>query len=188
MKIECIFEIVHGALASIKYTDEPLNAFDHCFSLWSDVEYLENFFETNKADLSRDIWQLDVFDAVVRILEEANEFKQDMLYYAEQGKSKGEKHLDGYIFRSLHKDILSNTRIQSKAYGTENGHSMLRIYAIRLGENAYIVTGGTIKLTKKMQEREHTSRELDKLNLAASYLKNLGIEDDSDFGYLEFSK
>ena len=35
--------------------------------------------------------------------------------------------------------------------------SWLRIYALRLEPNVYVVTGGAIKLTRTMQEREHTA-------------------------------
>lgn len=186
MKIECIFEIIEDSLASIKYEEEPFDAFTYSFSLWEDVEYLECFFEDNKVDLQSDFWQMRVEDAVVKMLDEARIFKEDILYYAEQGKTGGSAQLESYIFKPLHKDIYSNTRIESKAYGTVNGDAMLRMYAIRLGSNQYVVTGGAIKLTKDLQARKHTARELDKLKLASSYLKSLGIDDASDYGYLEF--
>lgn len=187
MKIECIFEIVEGALASIKYEDEPEDAFAYCFSMWEDVEYLENFFEEHKTDLSGEFWQMGVEDAVIKVLDEARTFKEDIFYYAEHGKTAtGAEQLENYIFTPLHKDILSNIRIESKAYGTESGRSMLRMYAIRLGSNQYVVTGGAIKLTKELQSSEHTARELDKLKLVSSYLKTLGIDGASDYGYLEF--
>ena len=38
--------------------------------------------------------------------------------------------------------------------------SWLRIYAIKLEPGCYIITGGAIKLTRTMQEREHTLNEL----------------------------
>ena len=65
---------------------------------------------------------------------------------------------------------------------------MLRLYAIRLGINEYVVTGGTIKLTKGLQERTHTAHELTKLNQVSSFLKRLGIDDASDFRFMEFKK
>ena len=41
--------------------------------------------------------------------------------------------------------------------------SWLRIYAIKLEPGIYVITGGAIKLTRTMQEREHTLLELDKM-------------------------
>ena len=44
-----------------------------------------------------------------------------------------------------------------------------------------IVTGGTIKLTATMQDREHTQIELDKLNTCRNYLQQNGIFDKESF-------
>ena len=40
---------------------------------------------------------------------------------------------------------------------------MAEIYAIKLEPGIYVITGGAIKLTRTMQEREHTLRELAKM-------------------------
>jgi len=46
---------------------------------------------------------------------------------------------------------------KEKAKGEAIRHpSWLRIYALKAGESTYIITGGAIKLTASMQEREHT--------------------------------
>lgn len=62
------------------------------------------------------------------------------------------------------------------------GHaSWLRIYAIRLEKDVFVVTGGAIKLTRTMQERPHTQEQLDKLNRCRQYLKNNGVFDADSF-------
>jgi len=53
----------------------------------------------------------------------------------------------------------------------------LRIYALRIDRNTYIITGGAIKLTQKMQERDHTDIELKKIEKCRNYLLELGIVD-----------
>ena len=55
------------------------------------------------------------------------------------------------------------------------------VYAIRIEPNVYIVTGGAIKLTATMQDREHTQMELDKLNACRNYLQQNGIFDKDSF-------
>ncbi len=45
----------------------------------------------------------------------------------------------------------------------------------------YIITGGAIKLTATMQEREHTLEELHKLNKVRDYLLSQGIFDYNGF-------
>ena len=59
--------------------------------------------------------------------------------------------------------------------------SWLRLYAIRLESGRYIITGGAIKLTATMQEREHTLEELNNLNRVRDYLISLGVFDYNGF-------
>lgn len=181
MKIDCIFEIVQDSLAAIKYKEDEKDCFDDCFSKWDDIEYLEEFFYQNESDLQDGFWNLSCEDAVNRVLDEAQAFKDDIIYYAEKG------NLDSHIFVPLHKNDITIKRSESKAYGSDTTASMLRLYAIRLGKNKFVVTGGAIKLTKQLQEREHTAQELKKLKYVADYLKKLGIDDDTDYGYIEFA-
>ena len=62
------------------------------------------------------------------------------------------------------------------------GHaSWLRVYAIRLEKNVFIVTCGAIKLTRTMQDRSHTQEELNKLNQCRQYLVSNGVFDSDSF-------
>ena len=62
---------------------------------------------------------------------------------------------------------------------------MLRIYAIKIESNCYIITGGAIKLTRTMQEHRDTLIELQKLNKLKNFLIHQGILDkDSIEGYV----
>jgi hypothetical protein len=45
----------------------------------------------------------------------------------------------------------------------------------------YVITGGAIKLTLKMKEREHTKLELAKMERVRSFLLNENIIDDDSF-------
>ena len=59
--------------------------------------------------------------------------------------------------------------------------SWLRIYAIKLSQGVYVITGGAIKLTLKMEERNHTKAELAKLEKVRRFLLNEDIIDDDSF-------
>ena len=62
--------------------------------------------------------------------------------------------------------------------------SWLRIYAIKLEPGCYIITGGAIKLTHTMGEREHTLAELAKMEQVRNYLiDNQAIDAD---GFVDF--
>lgn len=73
------------------------------------------------------------------------------------------------------------TREKARKWNRSRHASWLRIYAIRLEPNVYIVTGGAIKLTRTMQEREHTLIELEKLRRCKEYLKANGVFDQDSF-------
>lgn len=57
----------------------------------------------------------------------------------------------------------------------------MRIYAINLAAGIYIITGGAIKLTATMQEREHTLLELQKMEKVRRFLLEENIVDDESF-------
>jgi len=73
------------------------------------------------------------------------------------------------------------TREKAQHWDRDRHASWLRIYAIRLEPNVYVVTGGAIKLSRKMQEREHTALELQKLNRCKAFLKANDIFDQDSF-------
>ena len=72
---------------------------------------------------------------------------------------------------------------KEKAKGTKSSRhdSWLRLYAIRFDRNSYLVTGGAIKLTRTMQEREHTLEELRKLEKVRNFLLSEGAYDIDGF-------
>lgn len=63
----------------------------------------------------------------------------------------------------------------------ERHSSWLRIYAIKLSVGVYVITGGAIKLTLKMEDREHTKLELVKMEKVRSFLLNENVIDDDSF-------
>lgn len=88
------------------------------------------------------------------------------------------------LFRPLH-----NSRTHEMLLGLEKARlkdnpkhaSWLRIYAIKLEPGIYIVTGGTIKLTATMQEREHTIKELYRMEKVRQYLLSENVIDADGF-------
>jgi hypothetical protein len=53
---------------------------------------------------------------------------------------------------------------------------ILRIYALKIDDNCYIITGGGIKITKTMNEDDLLKKELIKLNQCQDFLKENGID------------
>ena len=87
------------------------------------------------------------------------------------------------IFRPLENKRMSEALLgREKAKGQYHKHaSWLRLYAIRLESGRYIITGGAIKLTATMQEREHTLEELRRLNAMRDFLIASGVLDYGGF-------
>lgn len=182
MTISCIFELVNESLYSVHYDNESENEFRRLFECWTDAEYLEMFFEENKADLQSDFWgNISIEEAILRTRQEALELEKELIEIAELGKSDRYNTLSS-LFKPLHD---STTRIddfeENKVKG-ENKPSWLRIYAIRIDSNLFVISGGAIKLTRTMNERTHLVGELDKLQITKDFLTD---EENSDLPIFE---
>ena len=105
-------------------------------------------------------------------------------YILEYSDSAGNSKYLSRIFFPLVNDNVYHAPLKSayKTYGPVTP-SWLRVYAIKIEDN-YIVTGGTIKLTKTMQESPHAAQELNKLKSVSSELKRLHFTDNSDFDFV----
>lgn len=192
MKINGIFAIVENALLTVQYDGEKLHEFARIFREWSSVEYLEDFFERHKSDLQSDHYRetkglISVEEAVFRTIDEAEDFEYHIKDVAESGKENDEETLHDLIFHPLHKNDSSTLHQESKAYGPEQS-SWLRLYAIRIAPNLYVISGGAIKLTPKLQDREHTVLELKKLKIVTAHLKDIGFEQADDYGFIEIEE
>jgi hypothetical protein len=169
MKIITTFAIVPESLYAVQYADEKLNEFRRLFRLWNDTEYLENFFVEHKIDLQSAFWRnISINEAVLRTKKEANSLERQLIQIAENGKTDRYDTLSS-LFKPLHD---STTRIsdfeKNKVKGLRHPN-WLRIYAIRLDTNLFVVSGGAIKLTPTMNDRAQL--ELEKLNITQKYLR-----------------
>src|SRR5690554_5790107 len=169
MKIIDTFAIVKDSLYSVQYESEDLNEFAKCFELWNDPIYLREFFEQHKKDLDNEFWKgLTIEEAIIKTRDDARLFEEEILYVAETGKTQRLETLSkGKIEKQFEKD---------KAKGMKRP-SWLRIYAIRIEANLFVICGGAIKLSPTMNNRDHLLLELEKLEFTRDYLLN--GEDDN---------
>ncbi len=167
MKILTIFA---PCLYAVKYQDEDFDELERLFDEWDDIENLECFFEENQTDLG--YYQMDVKEAIRATKKEAREFRKQLLSIVESKTIQ----LDS-IFQNL---VNSDFRIFELSK-QKSRRRWLRLYAIRIDENVFLITGGAIKLTRTMGERPHTTRELKKLELSKNFLKMNHIFDCDSF-------
>ena len=70
---------------------------------------------------------------------------------------------------------------KARLHTTPKHASWLRIYAIKLEPGIYVITGGAIKLTRTMQEREHTLVELARMEKVRRFMLDNNIMDKDSF-------
>lgn len=167
MKIVTIFA---PYLYAIKYSGEKFDELQRLFMEWRDLEHTASFFEEHSNDL--EYFNIDIDEAVLETFKETKAFQRNLF----QLTKKGNPNLDS-IFRNLDNRefrILQLWKQKSK-------RRWLRLYAIRIDTNVYLITGGAIKLTKTMEERPHTLLELSKLEKCKNYLNDNGVFDSDSF-------
>ena len=159
-----------GRLWSVRFEGESENALFHCFAQWSDVVWLREFFIKNKGDLESFFNVTDVNEAISETIEDADKLQCLILDLSpEADLEKMFRPLDNRQTAALMLDK-EKTRL-----------SWLRLYAIRLEKGSFIVTGGAIKLTVTMSERQHTFEELAKMEKVRNFLLDEGIVDRDSF-------
>ncbi len=179
-----IVRIFANHLYAVRYEPKKPDEFEKLFNSWNDIEHLEDFFEKNIEDLQSNFFKItNVEDAVFSTLAEAKNLEQKLKTLSESSNKELAESLDT-LFIPLDKQRTEIELEKSKAYGIKR-KSWLRVYAIRVDNELYIITGGAIKLTATMNEREHTARELQKLSRTVDFLKEQGIIDKDGFEELE---
>lgn len=185
MKIVNIFAVTKNTLLAVQFEPNDCDEFTLAFRNWGDTEYLEDFFENNKNDLQSGFYgRISIEEAIFSTIDEATKFEETIRRTAKNGKFSTNDSLQDLVFKQLHKNDQTFILQESKAYGTRD-QSWLRIYAVRISPECFVVSGSAIKLTETMGERDHTKTELSKLKITASYLKENGLLEEDDFGYID---
>ncbi|WP_373514056.1 hypothetical protein [Persicitalea sp.] len=176
---------IHDGLYTVKYSGSSQPELTNLFEKWNDPEYLSDFFEANEADLHSEFWHtalgqpLTIDKAIDDTIQQAEQLEK-CFYKQEHESYESFNTRLNQSFVSLLKSEVYKPLYQSlnKAYKSKKG--WLRIYALRI-DTTYIVTGGAIKLTGKMEDRPHTQQQLDNLRNVAQLLKQNYFDSDTDF-------
>jgi hypothetical protein len=161
MKIVPIFA---ENLFSFHYQNEKENEFDRLMELWTDVGYLHDYATHNAIT--------DIQSFINDIIHDAEQI-QDFLENIDQI----DERLEIY-FQPLKLSGNSLTLVFQKGKMHRN---RLRLYAIKVDENCFVITGGAIKMSQTMQEHPDTAQELVKLNRARTYLEQEGVQNEDAF-------
>jgi len=164
-----------GTLWAVKYDEQECDELTRLFRDWSDPAYLISFFKENWNDIA--YFQVTTLQEAVDTTMDERESLEYIIF-----NIAPDADLDA-IFRQL--DNKTREFILEKTKGKMN-KSWLRLYAIKLTSGIYIITGGAIKLTATMEERNHTKNELIKIDKVRNHLiANNVFDEDSFFSYME---
>lgn len=164
-------------LWAVRYDNCLDNVLDTILDQWNDVIWLRSFFKQNIDDLASYFKITDVNTAIYDTIEDSERLQcliMDISPDADLDK----------IFRPLENSRTSEMLLgkeKARLRDTPRHASWLRIYAIKLDPGIYVITGGAIKLTRTMQEREHTLLELARMENVRRFLIDNGICDMDSF-------
>lgn len=171
-------------LWSVKYPEKEADELTLLFRNWSNFNYLLDFFLSNMEDLNHFFHIERIEDAIKDTFEDAEILQRLILDFPYT------ENLDG-LFHPLSiadSRVRELSREKARNWDKLKHASWVRIYAIRVEHDVFVVTGGAIKLTPAMQDRQHTQLELEKLNKCKDFLKENGVFDqDSFIDYIDHS-
>jgi len=169
MRIVAIFD---SRLFSFRYPNEKNHELKRLLKLWNNPVYIIDFITQHAVDAPKGINALQL---ATQIENDAVTIDDYLLKLGKNPQGNFE-----FFFKSL-----DNNEFQIKSLSKRKGRkNYLRLYAIRIDNNCFVITGGAIKFTKLMQDKEHTKIELQKLERCREFLKNKGILDAES--YFEF--
>ena len=176
MKFERIIE-GKDHLWAVRDMNKPNNELAALFQKWNDAEYLWEFFMENLDDLQEFFHIERISEAVEDTIDDAEQLERLIL------EMPYTENLDELFHPLGSTDLVIRELTREKARNWERTDhvSWLRVYAIRVEKNVFVITGGAIKLTHTMQDRAHTQEELGKLNQCRQYLLDNGVFDSDSF-------
>ena len=180
MKIEAIYP---PYIYSIKYDDQKVNEFERLLEEWRDLDKMIAFFEENSEYLKADIWAAvsEPEAAVDQVANEADDLEILLSDLFNNAESHEQPDFDDYFKYLNGRYRFDYEYVPMKSYG-RCSPSLIRLYAIKLKANLYIITGGGVKLCKTIQEspglKDHVMQNI---MAVKSWLKDNDIYTEEEF-------
>lgn len=167
MEIVSIFD---GRLYAFQYLGEADDELYRLLKLWQDMQYVREFLKHNQTDLP---YGTDIELLALKI----GNWGLDMYGIINDLATDESKTLDAFFSPLHNQEYRAGVKLSM-----QKGRTMeLRLYALKVDQNLFVITGGAIKLTKNMQDRPHTQLELDKLARGRAFLNEQDIFDADSF-------
>lgn len=186
-----LFSIFASELYSIRYDDEVENEFDRLFKLWNNVEFVSEFVHRNAFLLRDKFWNgYSENDVVELVRKESSNFQVGLLKL-----HTNTMHGEYPGFDNKFEPICPDDRggkyelVESEIHGSDRKRvpyrTVLRLYAVKVDVNVFVIGGGGIKLTKAYQDTPGLSEEVAKLKRLKQYLIDNGIFDQENLKQIE---
>lgn len=170
-------------LYSVKFEGEESDEFSRILEELTDVSAVHEFLEANKDifDAYYSRYFNNTLEAAEQIAEEADEV-EDYLEILKCNTEIGKEPDYNTFFQFLNGIYKCDVKyIPMKAYGVNYRPSLIRLYAIRIEPNVYIIVDGGIKLCRKIQDSPGLKETVfKKINKVREYLQINGIIDSED--------
>lgn len=164
-----IVDIFAPKLFAFHYDNEDENELKRLLTLWNNPIYISTFLDENKSDIPpyENINKLEL-----KIFDDANEI-DDILYELSNDDAMQLEEFFAPLDNKEYYEVILSKQKGRKRY--------LRLYALKIDENCYVITGGAIKFTHLMEEKDHTKEELRKIEMCREFLKSNDVFDAESF-------
>lgn len=147
--------------------------------LWQDASFLSDFYCNHIEYFRVPFWAgIDEERFVMDAIASAPEIFRNI--EAALRKNELEKLFRPLSLQDERQADYTSIRVKSK-FGRIQNHFAFRIYAIKVDDGCYVITGGAIKITRGMSEAPHTKIELAKLKYVHEALLKEGLTDKVSF-------
>jgi hypothetical protein len=177
-----IIEIYPPYMYSIRYENQESDEYERLFSDWNDVDFVACFFEQHANFLNSSTWRhIHTPELATRqVLDEAEQLELQIEELAKNTCAGRKPDFDSYFqnFGGAYDYLIEYYPV--KGYGYQNP-SLIRLYAIKLAPNVYIVVDGGIKLGRSIQDSPGLSEHVfEHVNQVRSWLYKNGILTQDD--------
>lgn len=166
MKIVRIFA---DQLFAFRYGNKADNELRRLLNQWNDTTNLYQFVTKHKADVPKNV---PVQILINQLIDNANDIDDTLNEILTDTTRSLEE-----FFKPLYNQEYHIVEL-SKQKGRKN---YLRLYAIRIDKNCFVITGGAIKFHHLNNQRLHTQKEMEKIDKCRDYLKDNGVFDADSF-------
>ena len=176
---------VHGrtqkGLHSICLKKGGQSEYDVLLDRLTDIGYIRRYCKDNLNYLNSDLFgRISLEDVIGEIRKDVWRM-MDVVKNASALQHTNHNMLET-IFRPLHNLDATAKALQAHKY-KPGRRSKIRLYAIRITEDIFVVTGGVIKVTQTMKDHPDTRTELMKIERIKTWLKETGVCDGDSITY-----